>query len=126
MLTSTMSTRGSIAKISSTNTSHLCSGETSTGLKRECLLEVADGSGVASGPHSVEALLKELYKANPEAVINGESISMVKLTLVDRFGNTHFDFRTVEYGLGEAPSDETMWQFTRGCERFSHICAVLP
>jgi alpha-L-fucosidase len=31
-------------------------------------------AGVASGKHSVEALLDELYTANPEAVINGACV----------------------------------------------------
>ncbi|RSH76635.1 uncharacterized protein EHS24_005381 [Apiotrichum porosum] len=59
-------------------------------------------AGVAPGKYSVEALLDELYTANPEAVVN------------DRFGDTHWDFQTVEYGLGEPPKDTQMWQFTRG------------
>lgn len=33
----------------------------------------------------------------------------------DRFGDTHWDFKTVEYALGEPPKDQReMWQFTRG------------
>jgi hypothetical protein len=38
----------------------------------------------------------------------------------DRFGDTHWDFRTVEYGLGPKPEEGAMWQFTRGSECSKH------
>ena len=39
------------------------------------------------------------------------------MSLIDRFGDTHWDFVTVEYGLGEKPEPPQMWQSTRGSER---------
>lgn len=36
--------------------------------------------------------------------------------MIDRFGDTHWDFCTVEYGLGEKPKAPQMWQSCRGSE----------
>lgn len=64
--------------------------------------------------------MDELYTANPEAVVNGRLyLSRTQLADdLDRFGDTHWDFQTVEYGLGEPPKDTQMWQFTRGSESY--------
>lgn len=73
---------------------------------------------MAPGEYSVENLLKKLYAANPEAVINGPSstwCSVYQNSRLDRFGNTHWDFHTVEYGLSAPPKDkDEKWTFTRG------------
>jgi hypothetical protein len=74
-------------------------------------------SGVAPGEYSVETLLDSLYRANPDSVINGKNGGVGRqpsLKRIDRFGDTHWDFTTVEYGLGEPPKDNRMWQSTRG------------
>jgi len=86
---------------------------------RDSVLQlIPHSSGVAPGQYSVEALLDELYQANPGAVINGIYVSFKRGTrpdpCIDRFGDTHWDFRTVEYGLGPTPEEGAMWQFTRG------------
>jgi alpha-L-fucosidase len=60
-------------------------------------------AGKPDGPFSFARILEQYYAAVPEGVVN------------DRWGLTHWDFRTTEYQQGrEAESDGTMWENCRG------------
>jgi hypothetical protein len=48
------------------------------------------------------------------------------IDLLDRFGKTHWDFKTEEYGMGVDPDKiDTAWQACRGSESL-HIPVSLP
>lgn len=59
-------------------------------------------AGKAEGPKSLVSLFESFYAANPEGVVN------------DRWGETHWDFRTSEYQHGGAVEGGEMWENTRG------------
>lgn len=70
---------------------------------------------MAPGPYSVEKLLDSLYDANPQALINGEFADLSGADALDRFGKTHWEFKTEEYGMGVDPDKiDTAWQACRG------------
>ena len=59
-------------------------------------------AGKPEGPHSLVRLLEEFYATAPDGVVN------------DRWGQTHWDFRTSEYQLGGNVEGNGMWENTRG------------
>jgi alpha-L-fucosidase len=59
-------------------------------------------AGKPSGPFSMEKLFEQFYAAQPEGVSN------------DRWGETHWDFRTSEYEHGRAVEQAAMWENCRG------------
>ncbi|MBT0770618.1 alpha-L-fucosidase [Kineosporia sp. J2-2] len=60
-------------------------------------------AGKPDGPRSFARLLERYYAAVPDGVVN------------DRWGLTHWDFRTSEYQHGrDTESDGTMWENCRG------------
>ncbi|WP_373368052.1 alpha-L-fucosidase [Kineococcus rubinsiae] len=59
-------------------------------------------AGKPAGPRSFEHVLDRFYAANPEGVVN------------DRFGATHWDFRTSEYQQGRDNEDDSAWENCRG------------
>ncbi|WP_378145128.1 alpha-L-fucosidase [Cnuibacter sp. UC19_7] len=59
-------------------------------------------AGKPSGPFSLERLFDRFYAAAPEGVVN------------DRWGETHWDFRTSEYQLGGQVEGATAWEHCRG------------
>jgi len=60
-------------------------------------------AGKSEGPKSFTKILDSYYATVPDGVVN------------DRWGLTHWDFRTTEYQQGrEAESDGTMWENCRG------------
>ena len=75
MRQSTTNTHGSIVQILLSDTNRIYCGVIVIGQKREFSISVRrkakTNRGIAPGEHSVENLLKKLYGANPEAVING-------------------------------------------------------
>lgn len=58
-------------------------------------------AGKPSGPHSLVDVFDRFYDRSPEGVVN------------DRWGDTHWDFRTSEYQQAPALA-ETVWENTRG------------
>jgi alpha-L-fucosidase len=59
-------------------------------------------AGKPDGPHSFANLLDRFYAAAPHGVVN------------DRFGLTHWDFRTSEYQHGTSVEGTEMWENCRG------------
>lgn len=59
-------------------------------------------AGKAPGPRSLVSLLDHFYAVSPEGVVN------------DRFGTTHWDFRTSEYLHGLAAEQAATWENSRG------------
>jgi alpha-L-fucosidase len=59
-------------------------------------------AGKPDGPDSFAHVLRRFYAANPEGVIN------------DRWGATHWDFRTSEYQAGAALEGGGAWENCRG------------
>ncbi|PJJ73337.1 alpha-L-fucosidase [Diaminobutyricimonas aerilata] len=59
-------------------------------------------AGKPSGPHSMEHLFEEFYAAAPDGVAN------------DRWGETHWDFRTSEYQNGTSVEGSGAWENCRG------------
>ena len=58
--------------------------------------------GKTAGPHSLISLFEHFYRKVPDGVIN------------DRWGNTHWDFRTTEYQVGNSDECSEPWENTRG------------
>ncbi|MDR0594101.1 MAG: alpha-L-fucosidase [Bifidobacteriaceae bacterium] len=58
-------------------------------------------AGKAPGPFSLADLFDRFYESAPEGVVN------------DRWGDTHWDFRTTEYQMGSPFKDEP-WEHNRG------------
>ncbi|TDQ02512.1 alpha-L-fucosidase [Leifsonia sp. 115AMFTsu3.1] len=59
-------------------------------------------AGKPSGPHSMERLFEKFYAAAPDGVSN------------DRWGETHWDFRTSEYQNGTNVEGAGAWENCRG------------
>ncbi|MEW1956999.1 alpha-L-fucosidase [Kineococcus sp. NPDC059986] len=59
-------------------------------------------AGKPAGPDSFVHVLEEFYARNPEGVVN------------DRWGRTHWDFRTSEYQAGTALEGAEAWENCRG------------
>ena len=59
-------------------------------------------AGKPDGPHSFARLLERFYGATPDGVVN------------DRWGLTHWDFRTSEYQQGTSVEGGQMWENCRG------------
>lgn len=59
-------------------------------------------AGQGDAEYGFARILDRFYAAAPEGVVN------------DRWGRTHWDFRTAEYSDGEQDTDGSMWQLTRG------------
>jgi alpha-L-fucosidase len=59
-------------------------------------------AGKRSGAWSLHELFAEFYAGNPEGVVN------------DRWGDTHWDYRTSEYDHGTAVETATDWEQCRG------------
>jgi alpha-L-fucosidase len=59
-------------------------------------------AGKAPGPKSLLQLFEQFYEAVPDGVVN------------DRWGETHWDFRTSEYHHGRAVEGAGVWEHTRG------------
>ncbi|GAB6900720.1 alpha-L-fucosidase [Kineosporia succinea] len=60
-------------------------------------------AGKPDGPFSFARILEQYYSAVPNGVVN------------DRWGLTHWDFRTSEYQQGrDTENDDTMWENCRG------------
>lgn len=59
-------------------------------------------AGKPRGPFSLERLFERFYRAAPEGVVN------------DRWGETHWDFRTSEYQLGGQAERSAAWEHCRG------------
>lgn len=59
-------------------------------------------AGKPDGPRSFARLLEKFYAAAPDGVVN------------DRWGLTHWDFRTTEYQQGREAEGEAMWENCRG------------
>lgn len=59
-------------------------------------------AGKPSGPFSLEQLFERFYRTAPEGVVN------------DRWGETHWDFRTSEYQLGGRVEGAGAWEHCRG------------
>lgn len=59
-------------------------------------------AGKPEGPLSFTHVLDAFYAANPEGVVN------------DRFGLTHWDFRTSEYQQGRSAESDDAWENCRG------------
>lgn len=58
--------------------------------------------GKLPGPHSLVALFEHYYATVPDGVIN------------DRWGDTHWDYRTTEYQMGRADDSGDPWENCRG------------
>ena len=59
-------------------------------------------AGKPEGAHSFDKLLDAFYAATPDGVVN------------DRWGLTHWDFRTSEYQQGNSVENTEMWENCRG------------
>ncbi|WP_179282584.1 alpha-L-fucosidase [Streptosporangium subroseum] len=59
-------------------------------------------AGKPEGPKSLVRLFEAFYAATPDGVVN------------DRWGETHWDFRTSEYQHGRGIEGASMWENTRG------------
>lgn len=59
-------------------------------------------AGKPAGPLSLVSLFEHFYRTVPDGVVN------------DRWGETHWDFRTSEYQEGGSVEREAMWENTRG------------
>jgi alpha-L-fucosidase len=59
-------------------------------------------AGKVAGDKSLIDVFERYYAAVPDGVVN------------DRFGTTHWDFRTSEYEAGRAAEGDNMWENTRG------------
>jgi alpha-L-fucosidase len=58
--------------------------------------------GKVPGPHSLVSLFEHFYERAPDGVIN------------DRWGDTHWDYRTTEYQMGRADDSGDPWENCRG------------
>ena len=59
-------------------------------------------AGKRTGPWSLHELFSDYYAGNPDGVVN------------DRWGDTHWDFRTSEYEAGSEKEAEPGWENCRG------------
>lgn len=66
-----------------------------------CDIEWPD-AGKSESPYGLPDLFRRFYAARPDGVVN------------DRWGNTHWDFRTSEYEMNHGAEDAAAWENCRG------------